>query len=545
LPLLLLPLLLFPAGLRAAEQTLAWISPTNGAVLLLNQPYPLEATASSSLPVTFRVRSGPAEIAKGIVRATNVGTIVLVAEQAGDPGHAPVRETRTVNQSVVQLVQLGSSPNLNGHAWMVEVSGNHAYLADGFDGLQIIDVSNPMTPVRVGRYNTGRNTWGLHVVGNLAYVVDYDTGIFRTGFQIVDVTNPISPFLKGRYLTFGAISAEIVGNRAFVANGLAGLQILDVSNPMTPMPIGGYNTSGEALSLQVVGNRAYVADRSAGLQIVDISAPAAPVIVGSYNTSGEAYEVRVVDNLAYVADDYAGLQVVDVSNPADPIPVGSYATGGNAQAVQLRGNLAYVAAGYVGLQVVDVSNPLAPLRVGGYDTRGTARNVRVVGNLAYLADGERGLQILRLREGIGQTLAFDPPTTISFSASTVSLSATTTTGLPVTFTVVSGPSSMVGNQLTLNGEGIVVLRAEQAGNEQFLPVSVERTLSVVAPFRLDVPRLEAGNLVLTWSGGTAPFTVWRWNSLAETPVEIAVTSESSATLPADGTSAFYQVRSAP
>ena len=34
----------------------------------------------------------------------------------------------------------------SGNAWGVQVVGNYAYVADGFSGLQIIDISNPSTP---------------------------------------------------------------------------------------------------------------------------------------------------------------------------------------------------------------------------------------------------------------------------------------------------------------------------------------------------------------------------------------------------------------
>ena len=36
----------------------------------------------------------------------------------------------------------------------VVVSGNYAYVANGEDGLQVIDVRNPAAPVRVGGYDT-------------------------------------------------------------------------------------------------------------------------------------------------------------------------------------------------------------------------------------------------------------------------------------------------------------------------------------------------------------------------------------------------------
>jgi hypothetical protein len=51
--------------LMAEAQTLAWQFPTNRTVLQIDRPYPLAATASSGLPVTFRVVGGPASIQGG------------------------------------------------------------------------------------------------------------------------------------------------------------------------------------------------------------------------------------------------------------------------------------------------------------------------------------------------------------------------------------------------------------------------------------------------------------------------------------------------
>ena len=47
---------------------------------------------------------------------------------------------------------------------------------------------------------------------------------------------------------------------------------------------------------------------------------------------------------------------------------------------------------------------------------------------------------------------------------TVTLKATTNSGLPVTYTVLSGSATIVGNKVTFNAAGTVNLAADQAGN---------------------------------------------------------------------------------
>lgn len=80
-----------------------------------------------------------------------------------------------------------------------------------------------------------------------------------------------------------------------------------------------------------------------------------------------------------------------------------------------------------------------------------------------------------------QTIDFTQPSTpTSLQASPVTLQATATSGLPVTFHVVSGPATVSGNQLTLTGFGQVTIAADQPGNTVYNPApTVTRTLVVL------------------------------------------------------------------
>jgi hypothetical protein len=173
-----------------------------------------------------------------------------------------------------------------GQAQAVAVSGNYAYVAAGCAGVQVIDVSYPANPQRVGGYDTSGYADGVAVSRNFAYVAE-------------------SPTWDG-YRDVGG-----------------GLQVIDVSNPANPHRVGGYDTSGWAAGVAVSSDKAYVADGGFGLQVIDISNPANPQRVGGYDTSGRAFGVAVSGNYAYVADDDAGLLVIDVSNPANPPRVGA------------------------------------------------------------------------------------------------------------------------------------------------------------------------------------------------------------------------------
>jgi alpha-tubulin suppressor-like RCC1 family protein len=83
-----------------------------------------------------------------------------------------------------------------------------------------------------------------------------------------------------------------------------------------------------------------------------------------------------------------------------------------------------------------------------------------------------------------QSITFANPGTRIFGdgSAPFALSATASSGLPVTFSVVSGPATVSGDTLTLTGTGTVVVRASQSGNSTFAAApDVDQTFTVNAP----------------------------------------------------------------
>lgn len=102
---------------------------------------------------------------------------------------------------------------------------------------------------------------------------------------------------------------------------------------------------------------------------------------------------------------------------------------------------------------------------------------------------------------VPQTISFVQPVNRFVNESPVLLEASTSSGLPVLFTVVSGPATVSGNTLTLTGAGKVTVKASQAGTANFLAaVDVTHTLTVLAP----PAALTLTNLTQTYTGTPRP-----------------------------------------
>ncbi|MFK8010184.1 MAG: discoidin domain-containing protein, partial [Saprospiraceae bacterium] len=116
----------------------------------------------------------------------------------------------------------------------------------------------------------------------------------------------------------------------------------------------------------------------------------------------------------------------------------------------------------------------------------TGRYVRVqlVGT-AYLAIAE--VEVIGCVDTgggpIDQTITFDPLDDKFTTDPAFDLTATATSGLPVSYSIVSGPATVSNNTITLDGtEGIVVVRASQAGNTNFNPApNVDQSFVVTTP----------------------------------------------------------------
>jgi hypothetical protein len=78
-----------------------------------------------------------------------------------------------------------------------------------------------------------------------------------------------------------------------------------------------------------------------------------------------------------------------------------------------------------------------------------------------------------------QTITFNAIEDQILEDGSVTLSATTTSGLETAFEVVSGLATVSGNVVSFTGTGVVTIKATQAGNTEFNPaVAVEQSFEV-------------------------------------------------------------------
>jgi len=134
----------------------------------------------------------------------------------------------------------------------------------------------------------------------------------------------------------------------------------------------------------------------------------------------------------------------------------------------------------VSLSLVSGNATLSGTTLTIQDTNSVVVQASQAGNANYTAAASISMTVSVGKQS--QTVTFNSLPNVAASVATVALVATASSGLPVTFTVISGPAAVSGSTLTLTGTaGQVAVLASQAGNATFMAASATQSFSVTVP----------------------------------------------------------------
>jgi hypothetical protein len=204
----------------------------------------------------------------------------------------------------------------------IAVAGDYAYIADWFNALVVVDVSNPASPEVVGKIDLpDEYPSAVAVAENRVYLAESTNTSF---LHVFDATDPRAPVKRGSLPVSHAWSLATKGTLVFVADqssadgDTSGLLIVDAADAAAPVLLGQYNQDCDsATGVSIDGDVAAVACNRA-LHLVDISDPAAPTRLSRHVLPvGDVTAVALSEGKAYVGD-VEGISLVDVSDPAQP-----------------------------------------------------------------------------------------------------------------------------------------------------------------------------------------------------------------------------------
>jgi len=341
-----------------------------------SQPWPSSLLSDLTLPW-------------GLNELTLSSTGAVVVGTAGPAGLGAIGVADPSNPSVLSYEgqQLATFDR-------VVVDGGIAVVVDNFDGLRVVDVSNPSELVELASWPMYATQIALQ--GAIACVA---IPLAPERVQLIDFSTPESPVERGFVaMPESPRDVEVAGGYAFVAVGASGLRIVDVSDPDAPVEVASLHPPGITREVEVRGSLALVLAEDGvssppvdTLTLVDVSEPTAPVELATIADLDLPMTVEMIGDHVFVFAT-TGMEVFDVSDPATPVPVATmpfpYVRLWGYEAVR-HGSLLVVPL-LKKLVVVDVSDPAAPFVAAEWLDGRNGRNVVIEGNVLYRAEISSG-----------------------------------------------------------------------------------------------------------------------------------------------------------
>ena len=405
-----------------ATPTIAWATPsaiTYGTALSATQ---LNATGSVAGTITYSPASGTTPSA-----GTQTLTATFTPTDTANYNPATGTVSLTVNKATPTLTWATPSAITYGTALTAtqlnatsSVAGTIAYspASGATPSAGTQTLTATFTPTDAANYNPATGTVSL----------------------TVNKATPTIAWATPSAITFGtALSATQLNATASVAGAFAyspasgsipsvGTQTLSAT--FTPTDTANYNPASASVALSVA-----------------VAVPGSPTAITATTANGEA--------------------TVTFTAPSNP---GSSAiTGYTIRATASDGS------------TVTVNATGSPAKVTGLTPGKSYRFTVTANNSAGSSDTGTTSNALTISL-VNQTISFTAPADRTSNSGSFTLAATASSGLPVTFTVVSGPALLTGNVLDLTGAaGTVKIRASQAGNATYAAApAVEVSFAVTA-----------------------------------------------------------------
>jgi Tfp pilus assembly protein PilV len=292
------------------------------------------------------------------------------------------------------------------------------------------DAQSPATIMGSINFGSGNNATGVIVRNNFAFVTTDSTVASAEDFFVVDVTNPASPIVVGKLNTGPGLSGLTMSNGyAYVGNtSINGqLQIIDISNVQAPALKATYKLPGTYTDNTTItnaitsnGHTVYLGTQKSQISefhIIDISDAAAPRELGSYEINAGVNAIAVINTLAYIASPAAEeIKVVDTSNPAQVRQINIFdAPGGsgNGKSLTVLNNNLFLGRTIGGKELynLDITDALRINELNSKDLNASIVTLTAVPGWLYLAstDSSKTLQIWNVTATNSLTLAKSLP----------------------------------------------------------------------------------------------------------------------------------------
>lgn len=187
-------------------------------------------------------------------------------------------------QNIIESTVANYNVNAQAKGLTLSADGNRVFMADGVNGLMVLDITNPINPLKISEFNTKGQAYRVTLSADetKAFVSDSSNGLVIIDISDITTLKKIGEFTNGGKILDVALSKD--ETKAFLASS-EGLVIVDISDASNPIEISRLNIGGDIAKLAlshddttifaVRYNNSYNSD--GGLYVIDVNNPNAPI----------------------------------------------------------------------------------------------------------------------------------------------------------------------------------------------------------------------------------------------------------------------------
>lgn len=439
--------------------------------------FKLNANASSGLPVSFDVISGPANISADSLYITGAGIITIRARQAGNLNFNPASTQRTFTVS-----KAPATITLSNLVHIFDGLSKTATALTDPPGLTVdfLFNNNSAQPINAGGYQI------IATINNSNY---YGSASDSLHIQKANQT-----------ITMAATPDKEFGNQPFNITPVA-TSGLPVSLSISTNPAGVATLSGNSISILGVGTAIISATQAGNTNFL------------SANPVSDTFQInKGTQNISFA-------NLPDVTIDSNPITLTATASTGLPVDFSITTNPATGVASVSG-NVITVLGDTGTIVVSAIQPGNTFYNSISI---------QRTFRVL----GRSQTISFAPISSKTFGDPSFILNATASSLLPVSYTIVAGAAFVSGNSITIAGTGTVTVEANQGGSDKFnIAPLVRQSFTVNKAMQTisfdTIPGKIFGNTAfvisaLSSTGLPVSFSVISGNAIVSTNNEVTIT----------------------
>lgn len=374
-----------------------WLRPP--VVLTTNDPYTF-TDLDDSIEYWFGVRCRDSHVRPNVDGNENVGKCEI-AFNGADP-HTPF--------------YLMSNASLTSADTMA-LQGNYAYIVDSVNGLTVMNISDPSNTFVVTTIDVDPAEESIGIAGNIAYVGG-------TQLNIIDISDPTNPVKVGHYDS-PASHIAVQETLLFTEGEDAVMVIYDISDRLNPIDISERKVAGNRKAsvppsepysnltacvpygdLVVVGGLYFLYPTGTlSLDVYDITNPVYPEMMSNISHKTNCEIEPLVHNYyvyynTYKDEPYRAIHNCDISDPENVVD-GDYiqfSEGDEIQEFAIAGDYLYVVSDDL-FSVIDISNPFNMyiyISIPNQAINYNCVEIKVQNNIAYVLSGNGQFETIQL-----------------------------------------------------------------------------------------------------------------------------------------------------